>query len=585
MRTWLIRASVGGLFALLLSAGCSSSSDDGSGTPGPTGLDRPPACYGKCDGPSAGTFLSPYEADMDALNDTFRGTPMKTIEDAYSVHMDLGQIAFTAPTHLFGGPVNVIPYADEDGLRDASGQLVQRRDEIIAKVFPPGDVGFAIKHHRPSHRAISVGGSAASMKENMKLQDTHIGIVVGVERDGQPGAITINNPQAYQDGLFGGDDYPMIFVRPVLPSYVSSQLRSAFVDNIRTMMVAFNTVSDFPGDYNGGDPLAANSPEKLKVHVEMMVRAIAGDPAGRDFFDDPKNLIYCAELAHVAASAGVLFPLNDTTMIPLVGQEVWTTFQGELERHNAGDPSAFTDRNENNLVSLVKLALAPDELQPIVEYAPANIQETERKKLAFQPMTMADIVQQFMRTHVPREQMGEALAPVQGALLDKMRPGLLEAMSMDQVDPSDPRRVAVDALFDQFVQVVSTPYESYAHFQEAIAPLMAQARMMTGPRDDTGTGLFVPPSLFHVVAQGKHNGGLLQLAYEGHGVHVTQVKLKANPTEPPVTPEPVVEPNEPFAGSCMASCGGFSPDVTCACDEVCSQIGDCCDDYAEHCTE
>ncbi|HQK18669.1 MAG TPA: hypothetical protein PLJ27_14520 [Polyangiaceae bacterium] len=583
MKSKLLSSTLGGLFALMLFVGCSAESDDGSAKPGQTGFSRPPACYGKCDGPSAGTFLSPYEADLEALHRTYGGAPLKSVEQAFSVQMDLGEVSFTAPTHLFGGPVNIIPYADEDALSDAAGRFFPHRDEIIAKVFPPGSVGFAIKHHRPSHRTISLGGSAASMKENMKLQDTHIGIVVGIEWNGQPGAITINNPQSYQQGLFGDDDYPMIFVRPVFPGYVSSQLQSAFMDNIRTMMVGFNTVSNFPGDYNGGDPLAANSPEKLQTHVEMMVRAIAGDAAAEQFFRRPENLIYCAELAFVATSAGLLFPLNDTTMIPLVGQQVWDTFQSELHKHNAHERSAFTEQNENELVSSVTLSIAPADLQPIAEYAPANMIEAERQKLAFKPMTMADIVQHFMRTHVPREQMGESLAPVQGQLLGLMRPGLLEAMGMDRLPSSDPRRQAVDALFDNMVQVVSTPYGSYAEFQQAIAPLMDQARAMTGPRDDSGTGLFVPPSLFHVVTQGKHNGGLLQLAYEGHGLHVTQVKLKANPSQPPATPEPVVEPNEPFAGSRVGSCGGVSPDVSCACDDLCVQLGDCCEDYDQHC--
>ena len=39
---------------------------------------------------------------------------------------------------------------------------------------------------------ISIASGGSDLKENLKLQDTHIGIVVGVQRDGQPGAITIN---------------------------------------------------------------------------------------------------------------------------------------------------------------------------------------------------------------------------------------------------------------------------------------------------------------------------------------------------------------------------------------------------------
>lgn len=55
-----------------------------------------------------------------------------------------------------------------------------------------------------------------------------------------------------------------------------------------------------------------------------------------------------------------------------------------------------------------------------------------------------------------------------------------------------------------------------------MTPLLDQARQITGPRGD-GNGLFTPPSLFHVVAQGKQPGGLLGLEYVGHGVHFSLV--------------------------------------------------------------
>ncbi|MBW2702763.1 MAG: hypothetical protein JRF33_18230 [Deltaproteobacteria bacterium] len=547
---------------------------------GSSGSDRPADCYGKCDGPPTG-YVSPYEADLAKVMQIWPGPQIDSIEQAYTVQVDLGEIKFGAPTHLFGVPVNIIPYSNDDGVTDAEGGAFPLGDQEIAQLFPPGQVGYAIKHHRPQYRTLNVAGMEDDMKEHMKLQDTHIEIVVGVWRDSQHGAITINNPQGYEDGLFGTAHYPMIFVKPVFPEYLSGAQLTSFMDNIRTMVVGFNSVSNFPGDYNGGDPLAANSPDKVREHVDMMVRSIAGDTLARDFFLDPANEIYCAELAHVATSAGMLMPLNAGTMVPRVGQDTWDLFIAELEKHNAGDSSTFTELNDNGRVALVELSLAPEDLLPAPDYAPADIQAAERQKLAFQPMTMADIVASFMRTHVPREQLGEQMAPVQGMLLEKMKPGLLEAMAMDQIPAEDPRRQAIDGLFAQLVSVVSTPYDNYAAFQTALAPLMDQARMMTGPRDDTGKGLFVPPSLLHIIAQGKHNGGMIGLLYVGHGLHVSACKKKAVPTDLDI--DPVVEPDEPFGSSCAASCGGFSPDLECACDEVCEGYGDCCDDYAESC--
>ena len=70
---------------------------------------------------------------------------------------------------------------------------------------------------------------------------------------------------------------------------------------------------------------------------------------------------------------------------------------------------------------------------PMPAYAPSDLQEEAEEKLAFQPMTAADIVQQFMRTHIPREILGESLAPVQGQVLMAMKPGLFEAMDMTTV--------------------------------------------------------------------------------------------------------------------------------------------------------
>jgi hypothetical protein len=580
-----MRTILGGALVVLASlVGFACSSESGDTGPGSVSdRKKPVGCVGKCDSPTD-VFVSPYVADIAKMNAIWPGEPaIVKVEDAYTVLVDLGQAKFPAPTHLFGAPVNVIPYSNADGIKDAAGKTVERGDAGIAKAFPRGVVGYAIKHHRPEHRKLSPQDIAANMKEQVKLQDTHIEIVVGVSRDGEPGAVTLNNPQDYEQGLFGTPGYSMVFVKPAWPSYLSANQIKAFNDNVRTMIAAFNTVSDFPGDYNGGDPLAAHDVPKLQEHVKQMVLAVGGDSAAQDFFKDPKNLVYCAELAFLGTSAGLHFPLNDATIVPLVGQAAWDAFKAELDKHNAGQASNFTTLNENQRVKYVDLSLAPADLKGMPSYSP---DASDAGKLAFKPMTMADILQHFLRTHVPREQLGEQLAPVQGQLLEQMKPGVLEAMAMDQLPAADPKRVAVEQLFDALVGVVKKSYANYAEFQAAVEPLMQQARKMTGPRDDTGTGYFVPPSLLHVVAQGKHPGGLIGLQYVGHGIHWSAVSLPATP--PPSNPTDdgslnVVPPNSPYGKSCVSSCGGSSPDGSCWCDNSCAEYGDCCTDKATAC--
>lgn len=528
------------LVALSLLGGCSDFRDNARDT----GRDHSNRCIGKCDEGRGSDALTPeFEVDLAGVNAQWPDdVPAASVEDLFRVRVIAGPRTLIADTHLFGDAVNIIPYSDDDGITDAAGNQVAYGDAVIAQYFPPGEVGIAVKHHRPAHRTLALaGGPASAMKEHMKLQDTHIELVVGVERGGRAAAITLNNPQSYQDGRFGDASYPMIFLQPVYPSYLSTDQAHAFRDNIRTMLVGFNAVSNFPGDYNGGDPLAARTPRDVREHVAMMVRAITGDEEAREWFRREENQVYCAELAHISFSSGLIVPLNAEHLVPLVGEETWQRFQHEVSEHNAGRESAFTSLNSNGLVADVRLSLAAGTLLPASSYAPEGSDAAER--LAFEPMTMADIVQYFVATHMPRRELGEATAPLQGAALMAMKPGLLEAMTLDRVplvapadianapaaqQPALEARAMVEDLFGRIVAVVSTPHANYSAFRAALDPLMAEARLVTGPRDGSGTGLFVPPSLMHLVAQGRHTGGIMGLRYVGHGLHYSLVRPRGS---------------------------------------------------------
>ncbi len=548
--------------------------------------------------------LSDYTVDFDRMNAQYPSeVPITKLEDAWTAYVKVGEQTIPSPTHLFGNVVNIIPYSNEDGGTDAAGEPFARGDQEIAKYFPPGAVGIGLKMHRPEKRVVDLNGADASaMKEDFKLQDTHIEVVVGVEKaeHGHPGAITLNNPQSYENGRFGNATYSMIFLTPNYPEYITVDLEKQYESNIRTALMGFNAVTDFPGDYNGGDPLGANNPEALLVYVDNMVKAIAGDAEAKAWFQQDENLIYCAELAFISMSGGLIAPLNKTFMEPRVGAETWAAFAAQVELHNKGvdefqetgeisEPSNFLAMNDNKRVGMVRIELAPEDLVPVSQHAPNP--EAASQLLALQPMTMADIVKEFMRTHIPRQILGEELAPVQAAVLGKMRPGLYETMGMDQMPEDHPARAAVDQLFDAMLQVVGTSYGSYDEFQQNLAPLMAQAQQLTGPRPDAkpGEGLFVPPSLFHVAAQGTYSG-LLSMQYLGHGVHVQNVKKKAGETPEP-TPVDEIDATVSCATAADApegaegninSCGRQAAGG-CWCDAACVDYGDCCEDYAPVC--
>lgn len=562
-RRWVSGFVVAGLLTGLSGMGCSSA--------GGEEID---------DSDNAVTEQTIYDIDLRKYNEIY-GTSFTSEAAAYTAQVTIGGKTIPAPTHLFGENVNVIPYSNEDRVKTADGRSLARGDSIIAKVYEPGQVGIAVKHHRSEHPTLDLDtADAARMKEHFKLQDTHIEVVVGVKRDGSRGAITLNNPQGYEDGAFGDEHYAMIFLKPVYPSYLSDAQKKAFENNVRTLLVGFNAVTDFPGDYNGGDPLGARNPEKVREYVKQMVLAINGSQEAREWFTKKENMVYCAELAFLSFSAGLIAPLNDATMVPLVGDAEWKKFQDLMKKHNAGEATPFTDLNDNKRVKYIKdLTAAPADLKPAASYGPPE----DANKLALQPLTMSDIVDEFLRTHIPREQFGEALAPAQAGVLKAMKGGLLEQMRMNELPATDPRRVAVEALYDQIVAAVGkqypgdTPAAQYKAFRAGVEPLLAKARQITGPRGDTGEGLFVPPSLFHVAAQGKR-AGLLSFQYEGHGVHVSAVRRA-----PRARPNPTPVSSIATTVSCQGHCGGLAPGG-CYCDGRCATNPEgCCADQATVC--
>lgn len=578
---------------------------------------RPAGCFGKCDGTQVG-YQSSWKADLDKLNEAFpsQQVPIESIEDAYSVVMKLGEQTIKSPTHVFGQAVQVIPYGDDEPVTTAGGTEIQRRDKVIAQIYKPGEVGIAVKHHRPEHRYFQTSGSTSQLKEQFKLQDTHVELPVGVIRDGDTGAITINNPQTYQDGLFGSPTYPMIFFKPTYPEYVPSDRVPQFRKNIRNWLMVFAAVTEFPGQYNGNDPLAAATPEQLTPYVSKAIEAIAGDQSAVDWFDKEENLIYCAELAFVSHNVGVHYPLTEESMVPLVGQETWDKFKEEMEKHNQaveamrnGDdmafsspPSRFDELNDNDKIKYVELAMdVPGDLEPLWKYAPEGQRSAEKKKLAFAPMTAADLVDQFLRIYIPRREMGEQVAPLQGAFLEKMKPGLYELMGFDQLPDDDPRKVKMDMLFGKIVEVVKKPHEDYETFRANLKPYLDQARKVSSSRPNSDVSFYSPPSLFHSMGKKTHTGGLLGIKYYGHGVHWEHVQKKEQAAGEGECQADVdcgegeicvdfaceaddSEPENPGANSCQDQCVGQAPGG-CWCDQQCENYGDCCEDYNQFCAE
>src|SRR6185503_10361807 len=150
----------------------------------------------------------------------------------------------------------------------------------------------------------------------------------------------------------------------------------------------------YPGEtWNTNDPVTARSPETVKLQVEKMIRAVAGDPAAKAWFAREENKLYCSEYVALGINAGILCPLNRATWEPIVGRDVWNRFEAAAAGHSSGKAPL---PSENPDLKRVPLTLAPPDLKPMAEYAPPELRESARGKLGIPTMTIPDMIDEFV---------------------------------------------------------------------------------------------------------------------------------------------------------------------------------------------
>jgi hypothetical protein len=465
------------------------------------------------------------------------------VEDLYSVTVTFNGPPHKVATHLFGDRITIIPYElpspSYPQSADAGSDAPRGTDEI-ARYFPPGDLGFAIKHRRTENRTLSADmldprQFADAPKEfiwHIKLQDIHVAAVLGVRaRDQtgemQPAVVMVCNPASYSKETFYGADYPMLFVRPRFPDWPELlPHRQAFINNMRTMLVCFNIVTEAPVAYDE-QPLAASSPAAIRELVTMMIRTIAGDQAGSEFFRNAVNEVYCGELIHLAASAALQWPLNRAICGQLVDASTWAAFEAAIDAHNRGAPGAVASARQNIADLLdIQLTLSPEDLKPMVEYAPAELRPAFETALAFPPMTLFDIIEHFVRINWPRQELGERLASSQANVVEQLVPAVKAWMRPKLGTLSDAQLAALDRVVADLLSTVGAVHSSYGEFEHSLARVRVEAQTFL---DNTGLEhVATPPSMFHLIARGCYgSGGLLGLDYVGHGLHRSLVRMSS----------------------------------------------------------
>ena len=418
---------------------------------------------------------------------TLWGKNFPSFTHLFGTATELPGASLLQPTHMMGQTeqsIRLIPYNDGDGPHQAG----------LIGILPKGAIAISIKHHSPSPQA--------DAKEKLKFQCTHIQLAVGI--DG--GAITINNPQDYMEGLFGEKTYPMIFIKPRFPIGVSPEGTKAYIDNIRAWAVIANTFTKFPSNYNGSDPLKCTTKDQILEFGRVLVRALLGDQESIEWLQQPEQLAYCAELAFLALNLGLYAPLNKSFL--------------ESDYDNVKSiilQRAFLSRNRNPHISLVDVTLAPDSLKPIDELVQAPvIPGSFWNGLAIQPFQTSDIVIEYIQRSIPRQELGEEKgAKLQATVLQHLRPALEQMLELR----NDAARALRDDLLNRTMRIVEKPHASYSEFRQNLNPVLSELAAFS----QTHGMAYIPPHCFLLRAtdsiKNAQRTGMLEWDYLGHGIH------------------------------------------------------------------
>lgn len=390
----------------------------------------------------------------------------------------------TAP-HMLGlhqDAINFIKYDNTD----------EQRQMDLIKLIGSGEIAISIKHHSPSPEE----------NEKIKLQCTHIQIAVGVEN----GVVTVNNPQNYEGGLFGSQEYPMIFIKPKFPSIVTTEQAKKYVDNIRTWLVIANTFTHFPSDYDGGDPLSCIDKASVLRMGEALIGALNGDAQCKAWLAESKQQIYCAELALLVLNLGLYFPLNE--------KHLGGNFQGV---RSSLEDKKFLLANRNEYIKLIPLTTAQEDLLPFDEVVvPDAGPELFWGGMAVKPFCVADIIEQFIQRVVPRQLLGEQDgSKYQAMAFESVRPSLTNFL---RIENSEQRQYLENKL-EIISNIVGKAFGSYSEFRQMITPHLKELSAFSLKHGCA----YVPPHCFLIRAtdnlMGGFNGGVLGWEYLGHGLH------------------------------------------------------------------
>ncbi len=412
-------------------------------------------------GVSPENFLS-TNVEVPVLDADGNPTGMKTInrrDNQYFLNDEKTEVGY-----------RLIPVSDEP-ITLPNGEVVPGSYHLD-KMIEGNDYVFMMYTHPEEHR----GGLQDLAKESVKPENgiTHL---AGYQGEGK----TVNSPRNYHNYKFKVKGYPATIVTiDNGEEYLGKSMKSA--------AKVLNPTVKFPSDYKNDKLMAFNLENTFKFYKATL----EGDTS---ITDAPEWNQYCAEHQLMLSSIGLNLPQN------LQGyQEIYGDVDGaklwELAKAKGVEeaPADFEPHYK-------KMGMEP----PRGDFSGA-FQESG-KAMAWVPETTADLVQDFVTTYAPFDEVGGRVAAgvVEGfkdTVMDRM--GLTEDQVNSIAMPVQGLLIEADAKVAGGMSVE----DANAWLQENLAPIMEQAREVQ-VSDDSKTQRYSAPATLmrHVTGvRGQDNG-------------------------------------------------------------------------------
>lgn len=392
--------------------------------------------------------------------------------------------------HLIGlkeDELKIISYDNSNGTEQLS----------LAKAMGKRRIAISIKHHAQKASDDSL--------EIMKLQCSHAQLVVRSGAD----VLTLNNPQSYEEGLFGDESYPMIFLMPNYQIEMSEEKVLAYDKNIIAWASLINTYSHFPGDYNGGDPLTAKNLKEAHYFGKKVLDAFLGNADAIEWLKLEDNKLYCAEMVFLALTLGSTFPLTEKFLSLELVSSLRKAFQDKR----------LSLVNENPQFTKLNIDLPDSSLMPLRLVSEEVINNGFGDGLAIQPMLVSDMITSYIKNTVPRRELGESCGKYQVELLQKSKQFLNMFLPHQEIQNSSSK---INSLISKLEIVLGSEHGSYLAFQTTLKAILSEIDNEVA-RISSASNMFIPPHAFLVRAiENKVENrvkGIFAIDYLGHGVH------------------------------------------------------------------